>query len=306
MASTPIDWEAHPLRTLLFAPGNDERKLEKVGSFGSDVIVLDLEDAVADAEKAAARAIVRGALPRYGSDVVVCVRVNGESTGRLEEDLDGIVCDHLDCVMVPKVQEVETLLRVDARLEALERARGIPAGTIRLLALVETAKGLVACEAIAAAAPRRLVTLVFGLGDFATDIGVDVTSDGAELFYARSRVVVAARAAGLRAALDGPYLDIHNHEGLIADSRRSRQLGFQGRVIVYPAHVEPTQRAYSDISPADAERARRLVEAFERAEADGTASIQVDGAFVDYPIYDRARQKLKLYEALASTGADAR
>jgi len=305
MASTPPDWEAHPLRTLLFAPGNDERKLEKVGSFGSDVIVLDLEDAVADAEKTAARAIVRGALPRYGSGVV-CVRVSGESSGRLEGDLDGIVCDHLDCVMVPKVQEVETLLRVDARLEALERARGIPAGTIRLLALVETAKGLVACEAIAAAAPRRLVTLVFGLGDFATDIGVDVTYDGAELLYARSRVVVAARAAGLRAALDGPYLDIHNREGLTADSWRSRQLGFQGRVIVYPAHVEPTQRAYSDISPADVERARRLVAAFERAEADGTASIQVDGAFVDYPIYERARQKLKLYEALASTGADAR
>lgn len=301
-----IDWEERPLRALLFAPGNHERKLEKVGTFGSDVVVLDLEDAVADAEKATARGAVRAALPRYGADVVVCVRVNGETTGRLEDDLDAVVCDELDCVMVPKVEEPGTLPHVDAFLADLERARGIEVGKIRLFALIETAKGLVRCEEIAAAAPTRLVTLIFGLGDFSTDIRVDLTADATELLYARSRVVVAARAAGFRPALDGPYLDLLNHEGLVADSLRSRQLGFQGRIIVYPPHVEPTHRAYSDLAPEEAERARRLVEAFEKAEADGSASIQVEGAFVDYPIYERARQKLKLYEALASTGADAR
>lgn len=300
-----IDWEEQPLRSLLFAPGNDERKLAKVGTFGADVVVLDLEDAVADAEKAAARGTVRGALPGYGDESIVCVRVNAEATGRLEDDLEAVVCVHLGCVMVPKVEDPGTLPRVDERLAELEQAHGIAAGTIRLFALVETAKGLVRCEEIAAAAPERLLTLVFGLGDFSTDIGVDLTADATELLYARSRVVVAARAAGLRAALDGPYLDLQNIDGLVADSRRSRQLGFQGRIIVYPPHVAPTHGAYSDLAPEEAERARRIIEAFEQSESGGLASIQVDGGFVDYPIYRRAQQKLRLYEALAGAGKES-
>jgi citrate lyase subunit beta/citryl-CoA lyase len=110
-------------------------------------------------------------------------------------------------------------------------------------------------------------------------------------------VVVAARAAGLPPPLDGPYLDIPNIAGLEEDCRRSRRLGFQGRVVIYPAHVEPVQRVYSELSEEEAERCRRVVAAFEEAEAAGSASIQVDGRFVDYPLYDRAKQKLRLYDA---------
>ncbi len=291
-------WEERPLRSLLFTPGNHPRKLEKVGSFGSDAIVLDLEDAVADAEKSAARETVRAALPTYAAPTIVFVRVNGPETGRLEEDVRATVCADLDALMVPKVERPETLPELDRLLAELERERGLPEGHVRLLALVETARGLVRCEEIALAAPARLLTLVFGLGDFSVDIGVDLTPDATELLYGRSRVVVAARAARLRPALDGPYLDLQNVDGLLADTLRSRQLGFQGRVVVYPPQVEHVQRAYSELSPEDAERAQRVVEAFEQAEAAGSASIQVDGRFVDYPIYARAREKLRLYRAL--------
>ena len=204
-----VDWEERSLRSLLFAPGNHPRKLEKVGGFGSDAIVLDLEDAVADAEKTAARQPVRAALSTY-------------------------------------------------------------------------------------AAP----TIVFGLGDFSVDIGVDLTADATELLYGRSRVVVAARAARLRPPLDGPWLDLQNIEGLVTDTLRSRQLGFQGRVVVYPPQVDHVQRAYSDLSQEEAERAQRVVEAFEQAEGEGSASIQVDGRFIDYPIYARAKEKLRLFRAL--------
>ena len=293
-----VDWQARPLRSLLFAPGNHPRKLEKVGGFGSDAIVLDLEDAVADAEKTAARETVRAALPTYTGTTIVFVRANGTETGRLEDDVRTVVCADLDGLMVPKVEQPETLPELDRLLAELERERGLPEGHVRLLALIETARGLVRCEDVALAAPPRLLTVVFGLGDFSVDIGVDLTPDATELLYARSRVVVAARAARLRPALDGPYLDLQNVEGLIADTVRSRQLGFQGRVVVYPPQVEHVLRAYSELSPEEAERAQRVVEAFEQAEAGGSASIQVDGRFVDYPIYARAKEKLRLYDAL--------
>jgi citrate lyase subunit beta/citryl-CoA lyase len=293
-----VDWEERSLRSLLFAPGNHPRKLEKVGGFGSDAIVLDLEDAVADAEKTAARQPVRAALSTYAAPTIVFVRVNGTQTGRLEDDIRAVLCPDLDGLMIPKVESPETLSEVDRLLVELEQEQGLPDGQVRLIGLIETARGLIRCEEIAMTAPPRLLTIVFGLGDFSVDIGVDLTADATELLYGRSRVVVAARAARLRPPLDGPWLDLQNIEGLVTDTLRSRQLGFQGRVVVYPPQVEHVQRTYSDLSQEEAERAQRVVEAFEQAEGEGSASIQVDGRFIDYPIYARAKEKLRLYRAL--------
>ncbi len=301
-ARPPIDWERQTLRSLLFAPGNHARRLEKVGQFGSDAIVLDLEDAVANAEKIAARASTRAALPTYRETVVI-VRVNGAHTGLTDGDVDAVVCPELDCVMVPKVENAETLAALDDFVGRLERERGIAEGQIRFLPLIETATGLVRSEEIAFSAPERVVTLVFGLGDFSVDIGVDLTREATELLYARSRVVVAARAAGMPSPIDGPYPDIHDIDGLFENTLLSRRLGFQGRVVVYPAQVEPVQRAYSELSQEELDRAKRIVEAFEEAEAAGVASIQVDGRFIDYPLYHRARHRLRLHEALVARSA---
>jgi len=292
-----IGWNERTLHSLLFTPGNHPRRLKKVGTFGSDAIVLDLEDAVADAEKDAARTMVRDAVPTYDESTIVMVRVNSHETGRMEEDTIAVVCQDVDCLMVPKVEQPDSLPRMDALLYALERERGLDVGTIRLLPIIETARGLVRVDEIAAAAPERVLTLAFGLGDFSTDIQVDLTQDATELLYARQRIVVAARACGMRAPIDGPYLDIKNLDGLGEETQLSRQLGFEGRVVVYPLQVDVVQRVYSELSDADAERAAQVIEAFEAAEASGLASIQVDGQFVDYPIYDRARQKLRLHEA---------
>jgi citrate lyase subunit beta/citryl-CoA lyase len=298
-ARQPIDWDAQTLRSLLFAPGNHPRRLERVGDFGSDVIVLDLEDAVADSEKVAARDSARAALPTY-RDTVVTVRVNGDQTGLQEGDVEAVVSPELDCLMIPKVESADVLLELDRQVGRLEAERGIAPGQIRFLPLVETALGLTRCEEIAFASPARVVTLVFGLGDFSVDIGVDLTLEGTELMYARSRVVVAARAARLPSPIDGPYPDIHDLEGLRENTLLSRRLGFQGRVVVYPGQVDTVQRAYSELSEEEAERARRVVAAFEEAEAAGIASIQVDGRFIDYPLYYRARHRLRLHEALVA------
>jgi citrate lyase subunit beta/citryl-CoA lyase len=275
--------------------------LAKVGQFGSDAIVLDLEDAVAEAEKTAARAAVRAALPTYNIVPTVIVRVNALQTNRLFDDVRAVVCSALDAVIVPKVEDSTTLAIVDGVIEELEREHGLPAGNIRILPLIETARGLVRCEEIASSAPTRVPTLIFGLGDFSVDMGVDLTPDATELLYARSRVAVAARAARMRSPLDGPYLDLQNLDGLAEDTRRSRQLGFEGRVVIYPPHVEHVQRTYSHLSDEELRKARRVIEAFQNAERDGSASIQVDGRFVDYPIYRRALRKVALYDSAAKS-----
>lgn len=200
-----IDWSERTLRSLLFAPGSDSHKLKRVGTFGADLIVLDLEDAVANEEKVAARNTVREAVPAYQPGTVVAVRVNGPESGLMEDDIRSVVCPGLACVMVPKVEDPDTLDRVDEILADQESHEGIELGEVRILALIETAKGLVHSEDIAARAPARLLTLVFGLGDFSTDLGIDLTGDGNELLYARSRIAVAARAAGLRPPSTGRF-----------------------------------------------------------------------------------------------------
>jgi citrate lyase subunit beta/citryl-CoA lyase len=287
-----IDWSTRPLRSLLFVPGSDERKLQRVADFGADAIVIDLEDAVADDEKTAARAKTYEAIGTFDDEQVVIVRVNGRSTGRMVEDIESVVRPELDAIMVPKVDDVEVLGEVDEVLAAAEERAGLASGSAGVFALIETARAVVGCDRILDSAPERVVTAVFGAGDFTVDIGVDLTSNALELLYARSRVVVATRAAGLISPIDGPFLDLRDHEGLEQDCARSRQLGFQGRVTVYPPQVVATQRAYSALDDAEVRGLRDLVEAFEDAERHGVASIRFSGRFVDYPIYQRARAKL--------------
>jgi citrate lyase subunit beta / citryl-CoA lyase len=294
---TRIDWDEQLMRALLFVPGSDERKLAKVTSFGADVIVVDLEDAVADDRKTAARATTRAAVEGYSRDQVNTVRVNGIETGRLHDDIAAVVSPNLDAVLVPKIENTDTLAEADRALVAAEQANGMEIGSVRLLAILETPRGIAHCEEILDQAPDRTVTAIFGLGDFSVALGVDLTRDGAELAYARGKVVVATRAAGMVAPIDGPYLDVEDADGLLTDSRRQRTLGFQGRVAVYPPQVPVIHRAYSELSDEEATRTRRVVEAFEEAESRGVASLRVDGRFVDYPIYYLASRKLTRFEA---------
>jgi citrate lyase subunit beta/citryl-CoA lyase len=293
------------MRALLFVPGSDERKLAKVTSFGADVIVVDLEDAVADDRKTAARATTRSAIESYSRDQVNTVRVNGIETGRLHDDIAAVVCSNLDAVVVPKIEDTETLAEADRALAAAEQANGMEAGSVRLLAILETPRGISRCDEILDQAPDRTVTAIFGLGDFSVALGVELTEGGAELAYARGKVVVATRAAGMVAPIDGPFLNVEDADGLLADSRRQRTLGFQGRVAVYPPQVPVIHRAYSELTDEEATRTRRVVEAFEEAESRGVASLRLDGRFVDYPIYYLARRKLTRFEAYRETEGSA-
>lgn len=285
-------WENQRLRCLLFAPGSEPRKLRRVDDFGADGVVLDLEDAVAEAEKTEARALVREALAELQAAPVVVVRVNGADTKRFADDVRAVVTPDLDCVMVPKVEGPEVLDRLDALLTELEVPLGIAPGTVRILPILETAAGVANADAIAAGGRGRVVTLLFGIVDYSRDLDIEVGAEGLELLYARSRVAIAARAAGLRPPLDGPWLDLRDLDGLAAETRRVRALGFGGRIAIYPGQVEVIQRTCDELSDATRAHLQRVVEEFERAESEGVASIQVDGRFVDYPVYVHAKRRL--------------
>jgi len=295
--SKGIDWTSHPLRALLFAPANDSRKMARFSSSPADAVVVDLEDAVALAQKTAARGMAAATLPAC-RDQVAMVRVNGPISGLMEDDIRAVVSSSLDCLVIPKVESADVLLAADEIVTRLEHDDHLPERRIRFLPLIETAVGVARCEEIATRSPARVVTLIFGLGDFSADMGIDLTVGGEELLYARSRIAVATRAARMRSPLDGPYLDFRNLDGLVRDTERSRSLGFRGRVVIHPSQVEPVQSAYSQLSNAELERAQRIVAAFEEAESRGVAAIEVDGGLVDYPVYRSALNRLEMFKGL--------
>ncbi|MHB1567648.1 MAG: HpcH/HpaI aldolase/citrate lyase family protein [Solirubrobacteraceae bacterium] len=292
-----------PIRALLFAPGSDQRKLSKLPLSGADGIVVDLEDAVAESEKDAARVIGAAAIGAYEDGPLVAARVNGIDSRRLADDVAAVVCPRLDALVVPKVQDPTTLREVDRLLSQAEDAQRIPTGTTRLIALIETALGVLRADEILLQAPARTLTAALGVADLSAELGVDLTPEGTELLYARSRLVLAARAAGMEAPIDGPYLRLTDHAGLASDCERSRALGFQGRVAVHPQQVETINRSYSALSDQALLTHRRVVEEFERAQREGLGAIRVDGRFVDQPVYELSRRRLRDHSAASATGA---
>lgn len=284
-----------PHRTYLFAPGNHPRKVEKVFAAGADAAIVDLEDAVAAAEKVATRLAVVAALKRPRK-CRAFARVNAFDSELHAGDLEAVVGPWLDGVMLPKVESPAQLESADERLSALERRHGMASGGIDLLPIIETAKGLAAVAAIAQAGTRAR-RLSFGAVDLAKDLGMLLTTDEWELTPARAAVVLASRAAGLDAPIDTVWVHFRDEAGLIKSAERARTLGFQGKMCIHPDQVAAVNRAFT---PSDEEvaKAEKIIAAFERAEAAGSASIVVDGFFVDYPIVDHARRTLALIKTI--------
>jgi citrate lyase subunit beta/citryl-CoA lyase len=283
------------LRTLLFAPGNRPRMLEKVGQCGADAVILDLEDAVPIAEKAATRTAVRAAV-QHICTCPVYVRINPlvASTGFSQPigaaDLQAIVCQELAGIILPKVEAASEVRHVDRLLAALEQERGLVSGAIDLIPIIETARGVQHVYDIATAG-TRLRRLAFGAGDFTRDIGVRWSRREVESQYARSALVIASRAAGLEAPLDSVWVDLRDQRGLVRSARLVKQLGFQGKMCIHPGQVDLVNAVFSP-TPEEVAAARRVVEAFHHAETQGLASIQLDGQFIDYPIVEAAQRLL--------------
>ena len=289
------------LRSMLFAPGNRPRLLEKVAHCGADAVILDLEDAVPIAEKAPTRAAVRAALHTI-TTCPVYVRINplvaptafSQAIGA--DDLQAIMCAELTGILLPKVEAASDVQQADTMMRELEAARQLAPAGIDLIPIIETARGVHQAFDIANAG-TRVRRLAFGAGDFTRDIGVRWSRGEVESHYARSALVIASRAADVEAPLDSVWFDIRDGRGLQRSARRAKQLGFQGKMAIYPTQVEPINTAFSPTADEVA-FAARVVEAFQHAEAEGSAAIQLDGQLIDYPIVESAQRLLATARAL--------
>ncbi|HUB47139.1 MAG TPA: CoA ester lyase [Acetobacteraceae bacterium] len=289
-----------PLRSLLFAPGNHARRVEKALSLEADAVILDLEDAVAIAEKAATRAAIIAALqqPRRG---LLYVRTNAIDTEFCYGDLVAVVRRGLDGLILPKVETAAGLATIDWLLTQLERDRGLRPGDIDLIPIIETARGLQQIDAILAAG-TRVRRVAFGAGDFTLDVNMTWTRIETELAHARAAIVTASRAAGIEAPLDTVWVDLADPQGLEASAHTALGCGFQGKMCIHPDQIAVVNRVFT---PTDAEIAfaDRVCSAFARAEAEGSAAIQLDGRFIDYPIVYRAQRVLQKVAAIRAREA---
>ena len=290
------------LRSLLFAPATHARHVEKALTGEADGVILDLEDAIAVAEKPDARHAARRALGARGvGGPRAYVRVNGLTTPFTYGDLCAIVGPGLDGIVLPKAESASQLATVDWLLTQLERDAGLAEGAIEVMPIIETALGLARIHEIAAASPR-VKRLNFGAGDFSLDTNMTWTAGHEGILWARTQVVVASRAARLEAPVDTVYARLDDTEGLRAEAEQALRLGFQGKACIHPSQVEIVNAVFSP-SASDVETARGIVEAFERAEAAGVASIRLGGQFIDYPVAARAQRTLDVAAHIAGRGA---
>ena len=284
-----------PLRSFLFAPGNHARRVEKALSLDADAVILDLEDAVATAEKRATRDAVIAALVRPRR-ALLYVRVNAVDTEFCYGDLTAIVRPGLDGIILPKVESAAGVATADWLLAQLEREQELTPRTIDLVPIIETARGLYQIDAILAAG-TRVKRIAFGAGDFTLDVNMAWSRNEAELAYARAGIVTASRAAGIEAPFDTVWVDLADEEGLEASARTAFGLGFQGKMCIHPNQIAVVNRVFTP-SETEIAFAERVVAAFARAEAEGSAAIQLDGKFIDYPILYRAQRILEKVQAI--------
>ncbi len=277
-------------RALLFMPGDDRRKIEKGASLGADAIIMDLEDGVALNRKEAARATIAAALREldFGRSERL-VRINPVGAGSLYlDDLRETYPAQPDGYVIPKVSSAADVQAVADWIAA----QGAPARPLALLAIIETARGVVNLREIAGA--PGLQGLIFGAEDLTGDLGAVRTIDGHEVAYARAAVVVHAKAFGLQ-AIDSIYALLEDVDGLAADTRYILEMGYTGKLAIHPCQVAPIQRVFTPTEEEIA-RARRLIEAFNANQAVGSGVFALDGRMVDMPmvraaqaVLDRAR-----------------
>jgi citrate lyase subunit beta / citryl-CoA lyase len=277
-------------RTCHAVPGSSERFIAKAVGLDADEVFLDLEDAVAPNEKDSARARVIESLNAldFGAKTVA-VRVNGTDTPHYYKDLIAVVEGagaRLDAIMLPKVRTPGDVEMTDKLLTQLELANELELGRIGIEAQIEDAAGLIACEAIAAASPR-METLIFGPGDYSASVGIPITTIGAapdgypgdHLHYVYSKIVVAARAAGIQ-AIDGPYGNIKDDDGLRSRSLLARALGLDGKWTIHPGQIDTVNEVFSP-ARSQWERAEAMLSAYERAHRDGAGAAVFEGEMID-------------------------
>lgn len=293
------------LRSLLFVPANSWRMITTATTEEGDAVILDLEDACPMAEKETGRVFARDSismLKEKGMDVFV--RVNSFDTGWTEEDIHYVVVPGLDGIMLPKTESREDILMLDQLLRIEEEKKGIATNSVAILALLESPKGISNVAEIISGSPR-VIGVSFGAGDYSREIGagMGVTSLTAEEFalmasYPRSAIAMAARAAGVL-AIDSPFFGlVIDTEALARESRRVKLMGFTGKLLTHPRHVEPVNQVFSP-AKEEIDFARRVMKAYEEARAKGLGATSIGGRMIDFGSYKRALNLIAIAEKIS-------
>ena len=283
-------------RSMLFLPGNNPNLLINGNCLGADAVIFDLEDAVSPAEKDAARILVRNTM-RY-MDFGTCemiVRINSIDTPYWQADIDAIAPYKPSLILLPKTGTEADALAADSYLTQVEQQLGMEPNTIGLMPLIETAMGVENAYRIASCT-KRVQALFLGAEDLTADLQCQRTKESREIEYARTRLVVAARAAGI-AVYDTPLTDVNDDEGIWTDARVAKALGFSGKASISPRHVEVINAVFSP-TQKEIDYAYEVMEAIELAKSQGKGAISLHGKMIDAPIVTRAQQTIAMAEAL--------
>ena len=279
------------MRSIMYVPGNNPRMIEKIPGIPADIITLDLEDSIPPSEKEVARKMIAENLKfaaTGGSQVFV--RINNWETEMTNDDLEAIVLPGLDGVTLAKTGEAADVKRLEWKLEELELRRGIPVGTVKISMLLETAKGIINAYECCKASPRN-VNAIFGAVDYCRDMRIKLTSEADEQLWGRAITAIAARAAGI-VAIDAPFVAFQDIPAFERNVASGKQMGYEGRMIIHPTQVEPSNRLYAP-DPADVEWATGVVKVFEEEGlAKGKAAVSFNGKMVDTPVYLNAKDIL--------------
>lgn len=277
-------------------PGNNTRFLEAARNLPADVLIPDLEDSVPLAEKERARELIAKALPGLSArGQRIFPRVNALDTGLLEADVAAVVGPYIHGINVGKVGSAWEVQQVDGVVTHWERKAGLPPGTLRLAFWLETARGVLNAFEICRASPR-IIAVAFGAEDYSNDMAIQRSESGEELAFPRAWVPMAARAAQVL-ALDTPHVAFRDTEALKREIQKAKHLGYKGKFSIHPSQVEIINTLFSP-TPEETEYSRRVVQAFEEAEAQGRAATSLDGNMIDMPHYKRARALLAQAEAI--------
>lgn len=288
-----IDAALRPRRSVLYMPGANERALEKAKTIAADALILDLEDAVAPDAKPQARANVCAAVTSgaYGKRELT-IRVNSIGTTWHDDDIAAAAQAGPDGIVVPKVNSVEEVHAIEAALVA----NGAPAHT-KIWAMLETPQAVLDARAIASASDR-LAVLVLGTNDLAKELHAVQAPGRASLIPALAQCLLAARASG-KVILDGVYNDVKNPEGFLAECTQGFDMGFDGKTLIHPSQVEPTNTTWAPSAEA-VEDARGLIATFETALAEGKGVVTYNGRMIENLHVDNARRLLAIADAIAA------
>jgi len=281
-------------RAMMFAPGGNEKMMMKALGVEADSLIIDLEDSVAPQVKKEAREQVKNFIMASDfGDKELAIRINSLKTEYGRDDLEVVMQARPHTLVIPKAESGQEMKELDALMSEIEKKYNLPIGSVQIIPLIETPLGIINIEEIAMNTPR-LTGLLFGAGDFTRETRGQITKERLELYYPLIKIVIAARAAKID-AIDTPYFDVKDLEGCEENARQAKIMGFDGKAAIHPSQVEVINRVFTPTT-AEVQRAKKVIEVYEKAEAEGKGATQLDGQLIEHVHATISKRILKIAE----------